>query len=87
MSMHPTEFIHKNIKSQLMAEGYPEDVAMRGADKGVQHYRKCSQASRKGRMFDDCLYYARLEARFQTPKNERKPKPARKTKIVQEKLL
>lgn len=85
--MNPVEFIHKNIRGQLVAEGYPDDVALRGADKAVEHYRKCSQASRKGKMFDDCLYYARLEARFQTPKNERKTKLSRKSKPAQEKLL
>ncbi|EDU61972.1 hypothetical protein Ec53638_A0005 [Escherichia coli 53638] len=32
---------------------------MTGADMAVEHYRRCSQASRKGRVFDDCLYIAK----------------------------
>jgi hypothetical protein len=32
---------------------------MTGADMAVDHYRRCSQASRKGRIFDDCLYIAK----------------------------
>lgn len=85
--MNPADFIHKHIVKVLMGEGYPEDVARRGANKGVDHYCKCSQASKKGAMFDDCLHYARLEARYQTPKNERKARPARNPKSAQEKLL
>nr|WP_310615817.1 hypothetical protein [Pantoea cypripedii] len=85
--MKPADFIHKHIVKQLLGEGYPQDVALRGADKGVEYYHRSSQASRKGRMFDDCLYFARQEARFQTPQNERKPKPARNSKNRQEKLL
>jgi hypothetical protein len=85
--MNPSDFIRTHIVKQLVGEGYPQDVAQRGADKGVEHYHRCSQASRKGKMFDDCLYYAREAARFQTPQSERKPKTPRNPKNRQEKLL
>lgn len=57
--MSPQEFIHKNIASELIRLGYDENAAMTGADMAVDHYRRCSQASRKGRIFDDCLYIAK----------------------------
>ncbi len=46
--MSPQEFIHKNITSELIRLGYDENAAMTGADMAVDHYRRCSQASRKG---------------------------------------
>lgn len=85
--MHPSDFIHKKVSEQLILDGYPPDVALRGADKAVEYYHKSSQASRKGRMYDDCLSRGRDEARFQTPKNERKARPAHNPKSAQEKLL
>ncbi|HHA1840113.1 TPA: hypothetical protein ACOEGF_001723 [Enterobacter asburiae] len=57
--MSPQDFIHKNITSELIRLGYDENAAMTGADMAVDHYRRCSQASRKGRIFDDCLYIAK----------------------------
>ncbi|KDY43156.1 hypothetical protein AB91_5454 [Escherichia coli 2-460-02_S3_C1] len=42
-----------------MKQGYDPNVALMGADMAVEHYRRCSQASRKGRIFDDCLYIAK----------------------------
>lgn len=87
VDMDPADFIHKKVSEQLLFDGFPPDVALRGADKAVEYYRKSSQASRKGRMYDDCLSRGRDEARFQTPQNERKHKPARNPKTRQEKLL
>lgn len=57
--MTPIDFIHKNIVAELEKLGYDRNAALTGADMGVDHYRRCSQASRKGRIFDDCLYIAR----------------------------
>ncbi|EBS2696130.1 hypothetical protein ZQ65_24045 [Salmonella enterica subsp. enterica serovar Newport] len=50
-----------------------------GADIGLDHYRRMSQASRKGKAFDDCFYYARQWVLGQTTKAERraKKKPGR----------
>ncbi|MDO2772590.1 hypothetical protein Q2V38_23205 [Escherichia coli] len=57
--MNPIQFIHCNVKSVLVIQGYDPNVALMGADMAVEHYRRCSQASRKGRIFDDCLYIAK----------------------------
>lgn len=53
--MNPTQFIHTNVKNELVKQGYDTTVALMGADMAVEHYRRCSQASRKGAIFDDCL--------------------------------
>lgn len=66
--MNPVEFIRKNVVMQLVGEGFPEEVAKGGAEEAVDLYRRMSQASRKGRIFDDCLAQARLYCRFHTPK-------------------
>ncbi|EDJ1502151.1 hypothetical protein GE922_07880 [Salmonella enterica] len=42
-----------------------------GVECGVDHYRRMSQASRKGRAYDDCLFYARQWAKGQTTAAER----------------
>lgn len=60
--MNPTQFIHTNVKNELVKQGYDPNVALMGADMAVDHYRRCSQASRKGAIFDDCLRTAKLWA-------------------------
>ncbi|QIM42621.1 hypothetical protein [Leclercia adecarboxylata] len=54
--MTPQDFIHKNVTAELIKLGYDQNAAMTGADMAVDHYRSCSKASRKGKIFDDCLY-------------------------------
>ncbi|EHM39300.1 hypothetical protein HMPREF0454_03923 [Hafnia alvei ATCC 51873] len=50
-----------------------------GANQGVDLYRRMSQASRKGQMFDDCLKHARVWAnRYGLA--EEKPASVKKTK-------
>lgn len=63
--MHPHDFIRKNIISTLLAEGVPAEDAQ-GAEAALSYYRRCSQASRKGRMFDDLLHEARQWVRFRS---------------------
>lgn len=70
--MSPEDFIRKHITAALMAEGFSESAAGRGAEHGVDYYRRSSQASRKGAIFDDCLYRARQWALGQTTTAERK---------------
>lgn len=72
--MNPVDFIRKNIASQLASEGFPEQVCQGGGLVGIDHYRRMSQASRKGRAYDDCLHYARQWAIGQTTTAERKAK-------------
>lgn len=60
--MTPHDFILKNVKVELLKLGYDENVALSGADMALDHYRRCSQASRKGCIFDDCLLIAKAWA-------------------------
>lgn len=53
--MNPVDFIRTNVTSELRKLGYDENASLSGADMAVDHYRRCSQASRKGKIFDDCL--------------------------------
>ncbi|TNL03455.1 hypothetical protein CYD30_25085 [Kosakonia cowanii] len=69
--MNPTDFIKKHITAQLVAEGFPEQVARDATDVGLEHYRRMSQASRKGGAFDDCFFRARQWAIGQTTAAER----------------
>lgn len=78
--MNPADFIHENIVKQLLLDGYPKDLAVSGALQGVKHYRTCSQASKKGAMYDDCLYMARQHAFKNTPKRDQMKKPVRTAK-------
>lgn len=72
--MTPEEFICKHITEKLVAEGFPEIVARGGACRGLDYYRRSSQASRKGAIFDDCYFRARQWALGQTTVAERKVK-------------
>lgn len=54
--MSPEDFIRKHIIATLVGEGFPESVARGGAEYGLDYYRRSSQASRKGAIFDDCLF-------------------------------
>lgn len=69
--MSPEDFIRKHITAALMAEGFSESAAG-GAEHGVDYYRRSSQASRKGAIFDDCLFRARQWSIAQTTCAERK---------------
>lgn len=70
--MQAEEFIRQNIVSMLVSEGIPSQVAHAAATYGLDHYRRMSQASRKGKVFDDCYFYARQWATGQTTTVERK---------------
>lgn len=69
--MSPEEFIKKHITEALAGEGFPAEVARGGAEHGVDYYRRCSQSSRKGSMFADCLFRARQWVVGQTTLAER----------------
>ncbi|HGV3480718.1 TPA: hypothetical protein ACNGY6_003606 [Klebsiella variicola subsp. variicola] len=70
--MNPIDFIRRHITASLVAEGFSESVAGGGSEQGVDYYRRSSQASRKGAIFDDCLFRARQWALGQTTTTERK---------------
>lgn len=70
--MSPELFIKKHITDALLREGFTAEVA--GVEHGVDYYRRCSQSSRKGSMYEDCLFRARQWAIGQTTSAERKAK-------------
>lgn len=61
--MDPVDFIYENVKKLLVNEGYNKKIASAAARAGVDEYRKRSQATRQGRIFDDCLHEARRYAK------------------------
>ncbi len=64
--MNHIEFIEKNVRDELIKQGFTAAVAQGGAFQAVDMYKRMSQASRKGRIFDDVLRHAKLWAEKQT---------------------
>lgn len=69
-------FVYDNIKKQLVKEGFSEALAQ-GASHGADLYRRKSQASRKGMIYDDCLTLARQYVLASCTKEE-KPESGKK---------
>jgi len=69
--MTPIDFIHRNVISELIKQGYAEMVAHQCANRAVDHYRCCS-ATKKGGMFDDCLNMAKAWATKLQPNKKSK---------------
>lgn len=63
--MNHIEFIEKNVRDELIKQGFTPAVAQGGAYQAVDMYKRISQASRKGRIFDDVLRHAKLWAEKQ----------------------
>jgi hypothetical protein len=61
--MNHIEFIEKNVREELMRQGFTGSGS--GAYQAVDMYKRMSQASRKGRIFDDVLRHAKLWAEKQ----------------------
>lgn len=80
--MNHIEFIEKNIKQVLVNEGFTVPLALGGGRHAVEYYKQASQASKKGAMFDDCLYRARVWAENNATKDEKPAKKARARKTV-----
>ncbi|MHA6636562.1 hypothetical protein ACX3OY_22545 [Citrobacter farmeri] len=59
-------FIEKHVREELIRQGFTVAVAQGGAFQAVDMYKRMSQASRKGRIFDDVLRHAKLWAEKQT---------------------
>ncbi|NHB94869.1 hypothetical protein [Photorhabdus cinerea] len=60
--MNHEQFIEKNIQAELTRLGFSSSIAGMASDKAVDHYRRSSSASRKGKMYDDCLHIAKAWA-------------------------
>lgn len=71
--MNHIEFIEKNVREELIRQGFSLTVAKGGAWQAVDLYKRMSQASKKGKIFDDVLRHAKLWAEKQTTKAERSP--------------
>lgn len=63
--MNHIEFIEKHVRDELLKQGFTVAVAQGGAFHAVDMYKRMSQASRKGRIFDDVLRHAKLWAEKQ----------------------
>lgn len=63
--MNHIEFIEKHVREELIKQGFSVTVAQGGAWQAVDLYKRMSQASRKGRIFEDVLRHAKLWAEKQ----------------------
>lgn len=62
--MNHIEFIEKHVREELLKLGFSLAVAQGGV-RAVDMYKRMSQASRKGKIFDDVLRHAKLWAEKQ----------------------
>ncbi|PQQ22395.1 hypothetical protein C6H66_23700 [Photorhabdus hindustanensis] len=60
--MNHEQFIARNIQAELTRLGYSDSISGMASDKAVDYYRRSSSASRKGKMYDDCLHIAKAWA-------------------------
>ncbi|HEM7133627.1 hypothetical protein [Providencia hangzhouensis] len=60
--MNAEQFIEKNVQAELKKLGFSLSIVQMASNMALDHYRKISQASRKGRLFDDCLNVAKAWA-------------------------
>ena len=63
--MNHIEFIEKHVREELLKLGFSLGVAQGGAFQAIDTYKRMSQASRKGKIFDDVLRHAKLWAEKQ----------------------
>lgn len=63
--MNHIEFIEKHVREELLKIGFSLGVAQGGAFQAIDMYKRMSQVSRKGKIFDDVLRYAKLWAEKQ----------------------
>lgn len=63
--MNHIEFIEKNVREQLIKHGFSFSVAQGGAWQAIDLYKRMSQASKKGAIFDDVMRHAKAWAEKQ----------------------
>lgn len=68
--MNHLEFIKKNVREQLIKQGFSSSVAQGGAWQALDLYKRMSQASKKGTIFDDVMRHAKAWADKQVSKAE-----------------
>ncbi|RFT10606.1 hypothetical protein DYB39_06325 [Providencia rettgeri] len=85
--MSPEDFIRKNIIQKLQELDYQGGALQLAADEGIAHYRRCSQASKRGAMFDDCFHVAKVWMDNYGGNTKAKPKRRGKTVVKQVSLF
>ncbi|MBS9442480.1 hypothetical protein [Photorhabdus heterorhabditis] len=60
--MNHEQFIANNVQAELVKLGFSSSIACIASDKAVDYYRRSSSASRRGKMYDDCLNIAKAWA-------------------------
>ncbi len=68
--MNHLEFIEKNVMEILIKQGFSSSVAQGGAWQALDLYKRMSQASKKGAIFDDVMRHAKAWADKQVSKTE-----------------
>ncbi|WP_261242265.1 hypothetical protein [Serratia entomophila] len=75
-------FVYDNVRKQLIAEGFSEALAVVGGHHAADLYRRKSQASKKGSMYDDCLAMARKYVLGSCTKDEKPGSEKKKSRTV-----
>ncbi|WP_038224384.1 hypothetical protein [Xenorhabdus bovienii] len=71
--MNHEQFIEKNVQAELTKLGFSSSIAGMASDRAKEHYRRSASASRKGKLFDDCMSVAKAWAsKYSTEKPKRK---------------
>ncbi|HHJ4158276.1 hypothetical protein [Citrobacter sp. Cf140] len=68
--MNHIEFIEKNVREILIKQGFSSSVAQGVAWQAIDLYKRMSQASKKGAIFDDVMRHAKAWADKQVSKTE-----------------
>ena len=68
--MNHIEFIEKNVREILIKQGFSSSVVQGGAWQAIDLYKRMSQASKKGAIFDDVMRHAKAWADKQVSKTE-----------------
>lgn len=68
--MNHLEFIEKNVREQLIKQGFSSSVAQGGAWQALDLYKRMSHTSKKGAIFDDVMRHAKAWADKQVSKAE-----------------
>jgi len=68
--MTKIEFIEKNIIIELERLGFDEVACNIGAREAVAYFRRASNTSKNGKIFDDCLFHAKLFAKKHASKKK-----------------
>ncbi|MFH2810480.1 hypothetical protein [Citrobacter freundii] len=68
--MNHIEFIEKNVREILIKQGFSSSAVQGGAWQAIDLYKRMSQASKKGAIFDDVMRHAKAWADKQVSKTE-----------------